>query len=189
MEAMCSEVMISGAFGGFAFGTIGHVYGSDWGLSRVALHGIAGGGVAEMSGGDFRDGFMFAGITAASRYMYNKFVPYDATWEKGCAAVEKSRNDSPIEGANNIGVQGRGIDPNGWRNEGGRISRFMNNIPGINAVAGLHDVFQINLGSFAGTVLCYPSMLPLAVPTYAGLMADNLSYSIYMERMKRSRIR
>ncbi len=108
--------------------------------------------------------------------MYSKMVPYDATLESGGEAVKKDPLQYPCKGCNNIGEQGGPLNPNGWLNEGGRISRVLNRIPGINAVAGMHDVFQVNIdkymGSFARSSLNYPGMLPAAALSYSALMTD-----------------
>ena len=46
--------------------------------------------------------------------------------------------DNGLKGANNIGTAGK-VDINSWFGEGGKVSRFLNKIPGVNAVAGSHD--------------------------------------------------
>ena len=165
-----------GAIGGAAFGAIGAGYGNEWSWDRVAVSGLAGGGVNELAGGRFMDGFMFAAVPVAARALYNEWVNYDTTGESGGDAVVKGYLDPPVEGANNIGTQGGKLNPNGWFNEGGRVSRFTNRIPGINAVGGLHDVFQVNIhqymGSFARNVLNVPGMLPAAAISYSALVTD-----------------
>jgi RHS repeat-associated protein len=166
-----------GAIGGAAFGAIGAYYGdSYWGWDRVVVSGLAGGGVNELAGGRFMDGFMFAAVPVAARALYNDWVNYDSTWGSGGDVVEKKYLDPPVRGANNVGTQGEPLNPNGWFNEGGRVSRFANRIPGINAVGGLHDVFQITidryLGNFARNVFNVPGMLPAAAITYSALVTD-----------------
>jgi hypothetical protein len=140
------------------------------------VSGLAGGGISEMAGGKFMDGFMFAAIPVAARYLYNEWVKYDTTWESGGEAVEKSPSTPPCKGCNNIGTQGGKLNPNGWFNEGGRVSRFANRILGINAAGGMHDVFQVNidqyLGHFARNVFNVPGMLPAAAISYSALMTD-----------------
>ena len=44
----------------------------------------------------------------------------------------------------------------------------MNRVPGVNAVAGLHDVFQVNLGGMRN-ILNVPGMPIAAIVTYAGM--------------------
>jgi len=112
--------------------------------------------------------------SASARALYNKLVHYDVTWAKGGAAVLKKPGDPPVPLANNIGVQGGPLNPNGLFNEGGIVSRLANQIPGTNATAGMHDVFQINLNRLGGPPLGWtlnvPGMLPAAALTYMSLL-------------------
>ena len=128
-----------------------------------------------LTGSDFAEGAFFALTTASARFVYNKVVQYDTTWESGGEAIEKDQLHRPREGANNIGTAGP-LNRNGLWNEGGRVSRFANRIPGINAVAGMHDVFQITLDQMGGyltrNIFNIPGMLPAAALTYGGLMTD-----------------
>ena len=64
----------------------------------------------------------------------------------------------------------RVVDTNGLFNEGGVVSRMANHIPGVNAVAGLHDVFQINLNGWSRNALNVPGMFVAAPITGAALM-------------------
>jgi len=107
--------------------------------------------------------------------MCNQLVPYDVTWTKGGPTQYKPEGTLPVEGMNNIGVQGKPSNPSGWFNEGGRVSRLGNQVPGINAVAGLHDVFQITLNRWGGAPLGWalnaPGMPVAAAVTYGALVA------------------
>lgn len=124
----------------------------------------------------FEKGALFAGATAFARFAYNEWVGYDVTYKPGEGIQEKKRFTMPYEGKNNVGEQAtaEGNDPNGWLNEGGRISRIANQISGVNASAGLHDVMQIRLdqyfgggasGAFMRSALCVPQMIPAAIFT------------------------
>jgi hypothetical protein len=165
-----------GAIGGAAFGAINVAYGDNWSFSRVAVTGFSGGGISELSGGDFAQGFLFAAAPVAARGLYGSLVKYEPAWEKGGEAVEKGKLDMPVKGANNIGTQGQKPNPKGWINEGGRVSRFLNHVRGVNAIAGMHDVFQVKLeryvGSFARTALNIPGMAPAAAITFSALVTD-----------------
>ena len=68
--------------------------------------------------------------------------------------------------ANNIGTQGG--PPSFW-SEGGPLSESLNKFGGINAVAGLHDVFQINLKGNLRDILNVPGMPIAAAITYLSL--------------------
>lgn len=167
-----------GAAGGAAFGAMGAAYGDTWNAERVLLSGTAGGALAEAGGGEFRQGFMFAGGAASFSWGYQEIVKYGATWESGGAARGKYRYDMPIAGANNFGVAVTRLDPGSFWNEGGSLSRFMNRIPGMNAIAGMHDVFQVRLDQFGGSHfgsilrggLNIPGMPVAAALTYPALL-------------------
>ena len=186
-EAMVNGGMI-GAIGGAAFGAIGGYYGKEWSMWRVGACTFAGGGVSELAGQGFERGAMFAGITAFARYTYNELVQYDAKWEPGKEAVRKEPYDMPIEDKINIGTQGGALNPDGLFNEGGRISRLLNTIPGTNATAGVHDVFQVKIDIFFGkgdvgalmrNVLNVPGMIPAAALSYGALMCDTRAMILY----------
>ena len=89
--------------------------------------------------------------------------------------MKKTDVQPPVRGANNIGFQGGQVvdglplDFSCGFCEGGTYSRILNRVPGVNAVAGLHDVFQINLGSMRN-VLNVPAMPVAALVTYAGML-------------------
>ena len=79
-----------------------------------------------------------------------------------------------------------------WENlfkQGGFISDVMNKLPGINAVAALHDNWW-NPGKFMGLsfngATNWGTMLPAAVITY-GALAENpsINYSIRVDRLFR----
>jgi RHS repeat-associated protein len=170
--------VLGGAVGGGLFGAIDVAYGSQWPATRIAAHAVAGGIGVEIAGGDFRRGALLAGGLASARYVYNHVVGYDATFASGEPAQAKGRFDLPHEGVNNIGPAVRVIDPDALWNEGGRASRLLNRIPGVNAVAGLHDVFQVGLdvaggaryGGFLRNALNFPGMPVAAAMTYPALL-------------------
>ncbi len=179
-----------GAVGGAAFGGIGGYFGKTWNLYRVGAYTLAGGGVSELAGQGFEKGAMFAGITALARFTYNEIVSYDVTWEPGGEAVEKDPAAMPCYGCNNVGTAGK-LNPDGLFNEGGRVSRAANHIPGVNATAGLHDVFQVKLdewlGSIGREILNVPGMIPAAAITGAGLMSDPRAMMLYAIEPDRDR--
>jgi RHS repeat-associated protein len=140
-----------GAVGGAAFGAMGTAWGDSWSAQRVLASGVTGGVLAEAGGGEFRQGFMFAGGAAGLAWGYRSVVGYGATWESGGPAQARGRYTLPQAGANVIGQAVEGIDPNSIWNEGGHISRALNRVPGINAIAGMHDVFQVRLDQFGGS--------------------------------------
>ena len=68
--------------------------------------------------------------------------------------------------ANNIGTQG---GPPSFFSEGGPLSDALNKVGGINSIAGLHDVFQINLNGNLRDILNVPGMPIAAAVTYLSL--------------------
>lgn len=169
--------MAVGALGGAAFGAVAAQYGNQWTVGRVLESGLAGGVTAELGGGDFRDGFLLAGGASGFGYAYNRIVHYGATWSPGGEAQGKDRYSMPIDGANNVGQARKFIDGATFSGEGGQLSRAMNRIPGINAIAGMHDVFQVRLDLFGGdhfgtllrNTLNVPGMAVAAGMTYPAL--------------------
>jgi hypothetical protein len=95
----------------------------------------------------------------------------------------------PNEGANNFAESRRVVDPSTFTGEGGRLSRFMNRIPGMNAIAGMHDVFQVRLdmlggdhfGSVLRSSLNYPGMPLAAGLTYPALFDGVPSVAVAMD--------
>lgn len=178
-----------GAVGGAWFGAVGAAYGNNWSLGRIATSGFVGGATAKVGGGEFRDGFAYSGGAAAFGYAYDQAVNYSATWGPGGAAQGKQRFDMPIEGANNFAESRPVVDPATFTGEGGRLSRVMNRVPGMNAIAGLHDVFQVRLdrlggdrfGSVLRTTLNFPGMPVAAGLTYPALFDGAPSVALAMD--------
>ena len=94
----------------------------------------------------------FAFVTTSAGILYNETVGYGATWESGGEAKPKTSVTYPCQGCNNVGTAERVIDPNSWFGEGGRISRALNAVPGVNAIAGTHDVYQVGLQNWGGAL-------------------------------------
>lgn len=166
--------VIRGVIGGGLFGGIAGAYGNRWTAGRVLAAGTAGGALAHVSGGDFRRGFAFAGGAAGFGLAYNRLVGYQATWGPGGPAQGKDRLTMPYEGVNNIGEANRVVNPDAIWGEGGRMSRLMNRLPGVSAVAGMHDVFQVRFDQIGGAglrgALNIPGMPVAAALTYPALM-------------------
>ena len=166
-----------GAVGGAGFGAVGALYGNSWSVQRILASGLVGGATAKVSGGDFRQGFAFSSGAAGFGYAYDQIVNYDATWAPGGAARGKGRFDLPNEGANNFAESRPVVNPSTFSGEGGRLSRFMNRIPGMNAIAGMHDVFQVRIDQLGGDHfgsalrggLNFPGMPVAAALTYPAL--------------------
>jgi hypothetical protein len=117
----------------------------------------------------FTDGMELSIFSFAAANAYKSLVGYEVTIESGGEAVQKGYNTPPVKGANNIGIQGKAVNPKSLFNEGGVVSRIANKIGGINAVSGLHDTFQINLPGASRDLLNIAGMPVAAYFTYFGL--------------------
>lgn len=96
----------------------------------------------------------------------------------------------PVEGANNVGEVSRApLSARTGLEEGSDISKALNAVPGINAVAGLHDVMQNTWTALGGntlrTGLNHLGMLPAAAITYTGLAADYVQTGIIIDNTRR----
>jgi hypothetical protein len=160
-----------GALSGVAFGYVAGQFGKVWNMRRVLANASIGGTSAKLQGGKFSQGFLVAGVSASARHLYNKLIGYDTTFESGGDAVDKKPSQAPVEGANNIGTQNNPVDPSSFWAEGGPLSRVVNIIPGMNSIAGFHDVLQVSLSEgVARNIFNIPGMLPATAITTAGLL-------------------
>jgi hypothetical protein len=100
-----------------------------------------------------------AAIGLGMSYGYYKIAGYQAKYNRGNGYSEKDNMDAGVEGVNNVGFAHAGPpEPTFFRknsfqinwDEGGPMSRFSNNVFGVNAVAGVHDEFQVNLENWGG---------------------------------------
>jgi len=161
-----------GAISGGAFGAISGYYGDAWTPGRVGANALAGGGISELSGQGFGGGALFSFASSSSAYLYNTLAHYDVTWRGGRFVIAKNPETLPKEYAINFGFAT--LTPGVSKlDEGSWLSRFANHIPGINAVSGLHDVFQVALDPWgARNILNLPGTIPAAAITYSALMTD-----------------
>jgi hypothetical protein len=94
-------------FNGAKAGAIsGAVAGSfyTWGFDRVMAQSVAGGLGSEIMGGEFKDGFKVAFVTASARYLYAEISSpkYNSTgkphlWEEGRSDVGKQLTPRELE--------------------------------------------------------------------------------------------
>ena len=109
--------------------------------------------------------------------VYKNIVGYGLDMGPGGAAVGKGDLQMPVEGANNIGTQNAKLTPDCIACEGGRLSEALNQVPGVNAVAGVHDVMQVNLGTgIARDIFNVPGMIPAAAFTYTAVLSQPLTH-------------
>jgi RHS repeat-associated protein len=170
----------SGAAGGYAAGaSAAFMYGGNNGqIHRMGLRG-AGYGAA------------IAGAGKLMEYAYNAVVLYSPDGRPGDGYVAKGKMGPPVKGKNNVGFQGGEANilpgetymPTGLY-EGGGGSELLNSVPGINATAGMHDMFQISLGDgfwrnslFSQLTVNPAGMIVAAAMTYPTLLAGPQSSS------------
>ncbi|MCT2532888.1 FG-GAP-like repeat-containing protein [SAR92 clade bacterium H231] len=149
-------------------------------FSRVLAASVVGGTASKITGGKFANGAKATAFLLAMRELpagYKKIVGYDLDMGAGGKAVAKDPLDMPVEGANNIGTQNAKLNPNCMACEGGRVSEALNVVPGVNAVAGVHDVMQVSLGTGpARDILNVPGMVPAAAFTYTAALGQPLTH-------------
>jgi hypothetical protein len=148
---------------------------------------------SEIMGGSFKDGFKMGLVTASARYLYESVVKYKATWESGGDAVDKVASDTSFNGANNIGTYGK-VDSNApWYSlkEGASISKILNQVPGVNAVAGFHDNMQVwfdtvtkSKDGILRNVANIPAMVPAVAVTYSALAFEHRNAIIIYRNIK-----
>jgi RHS repeat-associated protein len=151
---------VIGGLSGAAFGGVDVAFGSEYTLGRVAADATVGGASARLQGASFGRGFLFAGIGSGAEYAYRAAVGYGTEWGPGGPAQPKESLARPIKGADNVGFTLRnGIDDPALTSsesvfgEGAPLMRLANHVPGINAVAGLHDIWQRQTAILGGDLL------------------------------------
>lgn len=150
------ESGLRGAASGALLGGVDGYFGNTWSLERVAAKSFGGGIVARLQGGRFEDGFLSAGVTSGTRYLYNTLVGRDvnaAPGENRPGPTNYEPDRSPDNfgrlarqdiGRNIIGFnedyegQGCFFCRDAFR-QGGPVSRALNIAPGVNAIGGLDD--------------------------------------------------
>ena len=163
------------------------VSSSGWSAPvKVFANGVIGGAASELQGGSFRQGFIYPAASSGASELYKGLVGYGIDPRSGRNAVKKTDVQPPVRGAINIGFQGGQVvdglplDSSCGFCEGGAYSRILNRGPGVNPVAGLHDVFQINLGSMRN-ILMVPGMPIAALVTYAGMLQGMASVQLTIQ--------
>jgi len=174
-----------GAVGGAVFGAINYGYDGGWGdPSRIAVQGLAGGGLAELQGGEFKDGFTFAFSTAMAAWSYNKItssVPRTkgptkpAEYKLGKHGTIKIDPDRVQFGnGNNDPTKPIG---GGWLdfNEGSKLSNFMaKKVFSMHPISIHHDTIgQQWFSKAVWTYAKWPTMIYSAVETWGALAATN----------------
>ena len=181
---------VKGAIAGAVTAGVGEYAKGLEAFQKIMVQSGASGISSEIMGGSFKDGFKMGLVTSSARYLYESVVKYKATWESGGDAVNKTVSDAGIKGANNIGTYGK-VDKNSWFGEGGRVSRALNQVPGVNAVAGFHDNMQVwfdtvtkSSDGVLRSVMNIPAMIPAVAVTYSALAFEHRNAIIIYRNIK-----
>lgn len=177
MDAAIKGAGIGAITGGIS-GGISNLVTNEY--SNFVANKLADGLVNRARKRDFFDGLQTSVVSFVAAKYYESVVGYEATSESGGEAVPKSYWSRPVKDRNNIGPQGNAKkpyelvlgEPTDFLAEGGVLSRFLNKIGGINAVAGMHDSIQINFSGILREILNVPNMPIAAVFTYTALYND-----------------
>jgi hypothetical protein len=161
--------------------------------AKILAKSATSGAMAHLQGGSFKKGFATALVFAGAAEAYRSYVGFEATAEPGKAVEgnaagcgsdgascfefdEKGARVDKIpsdwEGKNVIGFNKPVTSEDGFFNgkQGGWISRSLNQVPGINNVARLHDtLFSPNIGLSFTPINNVGSMLPAAAVSYGAL--------------------
>jgi RHS repeat-associated protein len=170
-----------GGVTGGAFAGVNVAFDGQYSVGRVVADAAVGGGSAAAQGGEFKQGALFSGISSGAEYAYDEIVQWSdglkhpSEWRRGKGSVLKGPNDKPIHGIKNIGTQGKAgflTRLLGMQEKGGWFTYVANWIPGVNAVAAMHDTFQIPFedGGLARGLINVPGMGVAAGITYPALM-------------------
>ena len=165
-----------GGLGGLASGLgslAGAKYGSlTGGAVRVVGRGVAGGTTTALRGGRFELGIAFSGGSALINSVYRGITKFPGInpGPGGAAQIKKAGSPAAIWGANNVtrAFDGKGV--RAWDQEGALLSRMLNDIPYVNAMAGLHD--YITSDQYLG--MNYLTNFPTMAPAYALTVAGSL---------------
>jgi hypothetical protein len=187
----------AGAAGGVTGAVLGAVsFGAAaWSTpAQILAKSATSGAMAHLQGGSFKNGFATALVFASAAEAYRSYVGFEATAEPGkaiegnaadCSTAGSScfefesqgpRSDkipSAWEGKNVIGINKPVANDDGFftGKQGGWISRTLNQFPGMNNVARLHDTFFPPNGSGLSFTPFNNagSMLPAAAVSYSAL--------------------
>ncbi|EJL90061.1 RHS repeat-associated core domain protein containing protein, partial [Herbaspirillum sp. CF444] len=165
-------------------------------LSTIVTKATVSGVAARLQGDSFMDGFRQAALFALASEGYKEFVGWRASLASGENHPDLTL-DPTVKGANtyepDITRDGRiplsaqrmnlfGINENlngdgDFGKQSGPLSRFMNRIPGMNAVAAIHDtIFTRGYIQSFNVFTNYGTMLPAAAFSFTAVIGNNPIY-------------
>lgn len=166
-------------------------------IKRVIVESVASGVVNKIQGRSFIRGFATTFVASASRFLYNHWMNGDVDGRPGTKADPESKGDNGVpvydkvnrRWPNQVGNQMEN-DKTKFSYEGKELSRFLNAIPGINAIAVVHDNIQVRSDGWffngARSALNFPMMLPAYFFAYTAMKSGPNNYA-YLVNDKGSR--
>ncbi len=180
-----------GALSGAVFGSIGGLGGKNWkwDVARVGLSGVAGGGISELAGGSFLDGFIFAGSIAGADFVYRAILSSQGrTQGASMKPAGKSgqpkldANGNPINGSsetvlqddltvNHVGSASKSI----YNGKGfvGQIEKIGNNLTG--ETGPVMNLVGRNVPGFQGLSLAHDIM-----GSFLKNLVGNAAYGVFL---------
>lgn len=142
-------------------------------VADTGAKALVGGTASDWAGGEFEEGFITTGATVGSSHIYRQFVGFDIDVTPGDdPAQPKFQDTSPYINTDNVGCASAspcsflGID----LTEGSPVTRFLNQIPSFNGVAGFHDQIQAQTTGAVRRIINFPGILPSIAITGLGAL-------------------
>jgi hypothetical protein len=161
----------------------------------VGLAGVAGGGISELAGGNFLNGFIFAGSIASADFVYRAILSSRGRTQGASLkpAEKKGQPKLDVDGKPLIGKNGKAIvlqdDPyvsnvgtrsrpsysnhplanfgNELTGETGAVMNFAaKNIPGVQGLSLAHDILGNFIGGPNGNLVWGIANIPTMAPIY-----------------------
>ncbi len=195
---------VRGAFTGVIMGGLSSE-ASNWStVERVSAKVAVASLIAKAEGGNFKDAALQSLTTNIALESYHYVVGWNPSMAPGESQPNPDKLDCGLEGSNCYKPTSDGKIPDDWKdknvfginqppngvNDGskqsiGWLSYHADMIPGMNALAQLHDTFfNANYISDFNTFTNFGSMLPAAIWTYTAL-SDNLPVDALCPKCKK----
>jgi hypothetical protein len=126
------------ALSGAVFGAIGGYYGNTQSIGRVVTTTVAGGVVAEVNGGEFRDGALVAGAQSLARLGYDKMREF--TDDMGYKAAGGDPARLQVDSLGSLRTDGKtSIETGGPSFFGERIDRLASGVESVVGKLGMSE--------------------------------------------------
>ena len=179
-----------GGIGGLAFSSISQLGVSadgsstwQWGLARIGLSAVAGGGISELAGGSFGEGAAFAGAFAGADFLYRSVMNADPNTkgQRGTGRTADTSGQPRLDDQKALKVTGSSENPNTvglaeqsgakglvhfFAGETGPVMNALGKyVPTFQGMSRLHDPVTTGFGNTFGKTanslfFNFPSMAP-----------------------------